>query len=154
MNTCTGCLGRSRCLSLWMNRNNSSFTTGVNLVKEWRRSHWLLMYSLYIFNTLGLYEPSNTSYAMYDVGSKGCATSTLLLCAPGRHQLPPVTFFSKLNYFIFGYSYPTHIFFIKKIKKIRGELSGMSTKTATLVATPMFCIMEYITGENHRFFDT
>ena len=46
-----------------------------------------------------------------------------------------VKIFSKLNYFIFGYFDPTNIFFDNEKNILRGDLSGISAKTATLEVT-------------------
>ena len=48
-------------------------------------------------------------------------------------RLCAVKFFSKFNYFIFGYFDPTNVFFITKINNFRGDLSGISAETATLL---------------------
>ena len=45
-----------------------------------------------------------------------------------------VKFFSKLNYFIFGYFDPNFFFWIIQINIFWGDVSGISAKTATLVA--------------------
>ena len=50
---------------------------------------------------------------------------------------PSVKFFSKLNYFIFGYFEPTNYFLIIKINIFWGDLSGISAKTATLLFVPV-----------------
>ena len=61
------------------------------------------------------------------------AISNLPLDATTQEVLYPVEFFSKLNYFIFGYFDPKIFFFIIKINIFWGDLSGISAKTATLI---------------------
>ena len=51
-----------------------------------------------------------------------------------------VKFFSKLNYFIFGFFDPTNNFLIIKINNFWGDLSGISAKTASL---PTVCLNVY-----------
>ena len=56
--------------------------------------------------------------------------------------LPPVKFFSKLNYFISGYFDPINIFLIIKINNLQGDLSSISAKTATLDTTSVCYSMQ------------